>query len=242
VSDCGSEGRGFDSPQSPSLFILFKSLELFTLQGFLFNNLAIMNYYWLILIPVISALIGWFTNWIAIKMLFHPKKPFYILGFNFQGVFPKKQKQFAENLGKLVSNELLSFKDIEQKISNPNNIQKIMPLIQEHIDTFLRVKLAEQMPVISMFIGNKTIEQLKSVFVTELESLFPVIMNNYMNQLKTELDLEKIVTQKVNNFSSDKLEQILNSIMSKELKFVEILGGVLGFIIGIFQVLITLLV
>lgn len=175
-------------------------------------------------------------------MLFYPKKPYYILGFNFQGVFPKKQKQFAENLGKLVSNELLSFKEIEQKISSPENIQKIMPLINEHIDTFLRVKLAEQMPVISMFIGNKTIEQLKSVFINELENLFPLIMNSYMTQLKSELDLEKIVTQKVNNFSSDKLEQILNSIMKKELKFVEILGGVLGFIIGIFQVLITLLV
>ncbi|HNJ59244.1 MAG TPA: DUF445 family protein, partial [Chitinophagaceae bacterium] len=158
------------------------------------------------------------------------------------GVFPKKQKQFAEKLGKLVSNELLSFKEIEDKIANPQNIQKIMPLVEEHIDGFLKVKLAEQMPVISMFISYKTIDQLKTVFMNELEVLFPSIMNNYMGKLKAELDLEKIVTEKVNNFSSDKLEEILNSIMKKELKFVEILGGVLGFIIGIFQVLITLLV
>ncbi|MCZ2222866.1 MAG: DUF445 family protein [Chitinophagales bacterium] len=201
-----------------------------------------MNYYWLILIPIISALIGWFTNWVAIKMLFHPKKPIKILGISFQGVFPKKQKQFAERLGQIVGNELLSFKEIEQKISNPDNIQKIMPLIEEHIDNFLRVKLAEQMPIISMFIGNKTIEQLKSVFITELKELFPKIMGDYMNKLENELNLEKIVFEKVNNFSSDKLEEILNSLMKKEFKFIEILGGVLGFLIGIVQVLITLLV
>jgi len=31
---------------------------------------------WLMLIPVISGFIGWVTNWVAIKMLFHPRKPY----------------------------------------------------------------------------------------------------------------------------------------------------------------------
>ncbi|HZI52754.1 MAG TPA: DUF445 family protein, partial [Chitinophagaceae bacterium] len=83
----------------------------------------------LILIPLISAFIGWFTNWIAIKMLFHPREPKKILGITFQGIFPKRQKVFAQKLGKLVSNELLSFSEIEQKISNPTNIEKILPVL-----------------------------------------------------------------------------------------------------------------
>jgi uncharacterized membrane protein YheB (UPF0754 family) len=99
--------------------------------------------------------------------------------------------------------------------------------------------LAAEMPIISMFIGDKTIEQLKSLFMKELESLFPVLMTSYMDKLKHELDLEAIVTEKVSNFSSDKLEEILQSIMSKEFKFIEIIGAVLGFLIGIIQVLIT---
>jgi uncharacterized membrane protein YheB (UPF0754 family) len=193
----------------------------------------------LLLIPFISAFIGWFTNWIAIKMLFHPREPKKILGITFHGIFPKRQQQFAEKLGKLVSQELLSFEDIESKITNPDNLEKIMPLVETHIDQFLRVKLAEAMPMISMFIGEKTINQLKEVFLTEMRTLFPVIMNNYMTKLQEDLDLEKIVVAKVSSFSSDKLESILNQIMSKEFKFVEIIGGVLGFIIGLVQVLIT---
>ncbi|MEI7628933.1 MAG: DUF445 family protein [Bacteroidota bacterium] len=195
----------------------------------------------LILIPVISAFIGWFTNWIAIKMLFHPKVPVKILGITFHGIFPKRQKQFAEKLGKLVSQELLSFSDIEQKISNPDNIEKLMPFVETHIDHFLRVKLAEEMPMISMFIGDKTINQMKAVFIKELQTLFPSIMENYMAQLEKDLDLEKIVIDKVSGFSSDKLEEILQAIMSKEFRFVEIIGGVLGFIIGLLQVLLTIL-
>lgn len=195
----------------------------------------------LLLFPVISAFIGWFTNWIAIKMLFHPRTPKRVLGITFHGIFPKRQQQFAEKLGKLVSQELLSFTDIESKITNPENLDKIMPMVDKHIDDFLRVKLADAMPVVSMFIGDKTIAQLKEIFLAEMRTLFPVIMGNYMGKLKDELDLEKIVVEKVASFSSDKLERILNQIMAREFKFVEIIGGVLGFVIGLLQILLSYL-
>lgn len=199
-----------------------------------------MNY-WLLLIPVISAFIGWFTNWVAVKMLFHPKNPVKILGYTVQGIFPKRQEQFAQKLGKLVSEELLSFSDIEQKITNPENLKKVLPQLETHIDHFLRVKLADSMPVISMFIGDKTIDKLKTVFLEELETLFPKLMTDYAATLKNQLDLEQIVTEKVKAFSSDKLEDILYQVMAKEFHFVEIIGGVLGFLIGLLQIVITLL-
>ncbi len=197
--------------------------------------------YRLLLIPIISAFIGWFTNWVALKMLFHPRQPKKVLGITFQGIFPKKQQQFAEKLGKLVSQELLSFKDIEKKVTDPENVKQLMPMIDGHIDHFLRIKLAQEMPMIGMLIGDKTIAQLKAVFTAELEILFPQIMNSYINRLQSELDLERIVMDKVSSFSSDKLEETLRAIMFKEFRFVGVLGAVLGFIIGLVQILITLL-
>lgn len=194
-----------------------------------------------VLIPLISGFIGWLTNWVAIKMLFHPVQPKKFLGMTFHGIFPKRQQQFAEKLGKLVSSELLSFSDIEQKITHPDNIKKILPHVETHIDDFLRKRLKEVFPMISMFIGDKTINQLKAVFMDELEQLFPVIMKNYMNNLQHDLNLERIVVDKVAAFSSEKLESILYGIMAKEFRFVEIIGGVLGLLIGLLQVLLTIL-
>lgn len=200
-----------------------------------------MNYWLIVLIPLISAFIGWITNWVAIKMLFHPREPKRVLGITFHGIFPKRQQQFAEKLGRIVSSEFLSYAEIEQKISNPDNLKKIMPMIENHVDDFLRTRLSDEMPVISMFIGDKTINKLKEAFMKEIETLFPQVMKQYAANLKTELDLEQIVTKKVSAFSSDKLEEVLHQIMSKEFRFVEIIGGVIGFIIGVVQVLITTL-
>ena len=197
--------------------------------------------WWFYTIPFISAFIHWLTIWMALKLLFHPRQPKKILGFTLHGVFPKRQRQIAESLGKIVGQELLSFGDIEQTITNPENVRKILPLAEEHIDNFLRNKLKESMPMIAMFIGDKTINQLKGVFMTELEELFPVIMKNYVANLRNDLDLERIVVDKIAGFSTDRLEAMLNQFLTKEFRFVEVIGAVLGFLIGLLQIMLTLL-
>lgn len=200
-----------------------------------------MSSYSFFLLPIISAFIGWFTNWIAIKMLFHPKEPKSFLGIKIQGIFPKGQKQFAKKLGTLVASELLHFDDIAKKISDPAQLEHVRPFVAKHIDDFLEHKLVEKMPVLAMFVSASTLAPIKDGLMEEIDTMLPELMKQYADNLKSKIDIEKMVAEKVANFSSDKLEEILVAIMSKEFRFVEIIGGVLGFIIGLLQVLLTAL-
>lgn len=199
-----------------------------------------MNWTGYIITVLLSTFTGWITTWIAIKMLFHPRKPIKILGLTIQGIFPKNQRLIAIKLGQVVGKELLSFDEIEQKVTNPENLQKLRPDIENHIDNFLRNKLKDVFPMIAMLIGEKTILQLKDAFLLELESLFPVLMKGYMAKLEKDLDLEKIVTEKVASFSTQKLEDILNQITKKEFKFLEFVGGFFGFIIGLIEIAVAI--
>lgn len=193
----------------------------------------------LILIPLISAFIGWFTNYIAIKMLFHPREPKRFLGMTIQGIFPKRQQQFAQKLGVLVATELIHFDEIARKLNDPEQLKALAPTIETHIDNFLQVRLKEKLPVISMFVGDNTLTKIKEGILEEIETLLPQLISQYTDSLAQHIDVEKMVTEKVANFSSGKLEVILNSIMKKEFFFVEVIGGVLGFVIGIMQVILT---
>ena len=195
-----------------------------------------MNWLLMIIIPLISAFIGWLPIRIAIKMLFHPKKPVRILGFTIQGIFPRRQPQFAKQIGALVSNELVSFNEIEATITNEENVKKIMPLAEIHIDDFLRNKLKEAFPMIGMLIGEKTIGTLKTIFMNELETIFPIIIKGYVQNLQADLDLENMVAEKVAAISSDKLEAAVYQALTKELRLIQIFGAVLGFLIGLIQV------
>ena len=185
--------------------------------------------------PFIAAFTGWFTTWIAIFMLFHPRKPINFLGIKIQGIFPKRQRQVAEKLGVMVASELIHFDEIAEQLKNPDMLSGLTPTIEKHLDNFLQVKLKEKMPVISMFVGTGTLDKIKEGMLEEIEILLPEIINQYTNSLSSKIDIEKMVTEKVSNFSSDKLEQILLSVMKKEFRFIELIGCVLGFVIGLIQ-------
>lgn len=185
--------------------------------------------------PFIAAFTGWFTTWIAIYMLFHPREPKRFLGITIQGIFPKRQKQFAAKLGGVVANELLHFNDIASLIKDPQQLAVLRPGIEAHVDSFLHVRLKEKLPVISMFVGDGMLNKIKEGLMEEIDVLLPEVISKYTDNLAERVDVERMVTEKVSNFSSDKLEEILATVMSKEFRFVELVGGVLGFVIGLIQ-------
>jgi uncharacterized membrane protein YheB (UPF0754 family) len=148
----------------------------------------------IILLPLIAAFIGWFTNWIAIKMLFHPKQPKRILGITFQGIFPKRQAQFAEKLGQIVANDLVNIKEIVSGLNNEDAVYEIKPMIEVHIDHFLNEKLPQKMPIISMFISKQLIAEMKSTLMDEIIEMYPQIANQMMSSLEKKISIEKMVS------------------------------------------------
>ena len=189
-------------------------------------------------LPIIAALTGWITNYVAIKMLFHPKKKINLYFFSLQGIFPKRQGLLAERLGKIVSKELFSFKDIKDRFTSTTTALEINKVLDEKLEDFLEVKLKSSMPMLFMFLNKDTKAKIKATLHQEFQHILPDILNKYQEKLENDLNIEEIVYQKVSAFSSEKLEQILYSIMKKEFKLIEILGAVLGFMIGIIQLLI----
>lgn len=187
-------------------------------------------------LPIIAALTGWITNFIAVKMLFHPREKVKILFFEVQGIFPKRQKSLAEKLGKIVADELFSVEEVRKALKNPEGYQEVDQVIDEKIEDFLENKLVEAMPMLYVFMNDELKIKIKTTLKEEVQAMLPEMIDRFANKIEREVDVEKTVYEKVVNFSSDKLEAILYSIMSKEFRFIEILGGVLGFIIGLIQI------
>jgi len=197
-----------------------------------------MNNHIIYLVPLIGAIIGWVTNWMAVKMLFHPRNEIRIWFFSIQGVFPKRQKKLAQKLGELVSTELFSIEDVKIKLKEKSASSEVLGVLEVHIDKFLKEKLPQAIPMIAMFLNDNILVMVKTALVKELKEVMGVIIDNLGDQLHEVVDVHEIVREKVESFSCEKLEDILFVIMKKEFKFIEFVGGVLGFLIGLVQMLI----
>jgi len=190
----------------------------------------------LYLLPILAALIGWITNYLAIKMLFHPHQPKKILGLTFQGVFPKRQAQIAEKLGDLVANELFSMKDVAQKIQDLSTQPEALEEVGKRIELTIRGKLISAFPMLSMFLSDEMIEKVTSLFKGELEDFLRVSAQGLAVKMEESVDIQALVREKVQAFSSNKIEELLIGFMEQEFRFIEKIGAVLGFLIGCVQV------
>ena len=188
------------------------------------------------LLPILAALIGWITNYLAIKMLFHPHQPKKILGLTFQGVFPKRQAQIAEKLGDLVANELFSMKDVAQKIEDLSTQPDALEEVGKRIEKTIRGKLISAFPMLSMFLSDEMIEKVTNLFKGELEDFLRVSAQGLAVKMEESVDIQALVKEKVQAFSSNKIEELLLGFMEQEFRFIEKIGAVLGFLIGCIQV------
>ena len=177
-------------------------------------------------IPLITAALGWIMNWLFIRILVH-------------NIIPGRQKEFARKLATAVASELFDMNMLKEKISDPVKLKELNPVIEKHIDTFLRVKLVEKLPFIATFIGESTLQKLKEGMMEEIESLLPVVISNYTGSLSQDMDLESIVFQKISQLSPETITAILFNGLKKEFNLLMIMGALLGFIAGIIALLLT---
>jgi uncharacterized membrane protein YheB (UPF0754 family) len=188
-------------------------------------------------IPVVSAFIGWVTNYIAVKMLFRPRKPFSLLGYKIQGLVPKRQKELALSIGETVERDLLSLSDIVHALQSPTSVTAVVAAFDKEIDPLLQ-RLVETYPMLGAFIQGGVRDQVKGVFLTHLTNRAPQMISTLSNGLSGEISIKDIVREKMEEADLSKLESIIYRVSSQELRAIEILGGVLGFLIGVGQVVI----
>lgn len=197
------------------------------------------NLFSVISVPLIAALIGWITNYIAVKMIFRPRKPFNLLGYKVHGLIPKRQKELAARIGETVANDLVLHEDIQKVIHGPEVIEQINVLLTKQIDKFI-AEFANKNPMIGMVLKGPLIDQVRSMLLSQIQSSIPQFLDSVMTRVEQKLDFKQVVQERIEGFDLSKLEGMIYAISAKELKAIELLGGVLGFAVGLLQVAIIL--
>lgn len=189
-----------------------------------------------VITPILSGLIGWFTNWLAIKMLFRPRLEKKILGFTLQGVIPKRRAEIAIIIGKTVEEELLTRGDLQSALKKININDAVKPLLQEKINLMIDQKLTSFSPLLMAMMPSNMLEKIKTSILEEILTALPELIEKLGDSFINNLPVNDLVVNNINNFDIARLEKMIVDASNKEFKFIEYLGGVVGVVIGILQV------
>lgn len=187
-----------------------------------------------ILPPLLGALIGWSTNYIAIKLLFRPIIPTNILGIKFQGVIPKRREEISIAIAETIEKELLNSDDISEAIDNLNWQGEIEKTVHDIIEKKLTSRRLKKLPVVGLLSDTIT-DQVKYLVTSEILKELESKKDSISNVLNKSVDVSGMVSKKIDKLDLAEFENLLTSFISKELKYIELLGAIMGFIIGIAQ-------
>ena len=178
-----------------------------------------MESYFVVLVwvapPLVGAFIGYWTNRIAIKMLFRPfhhKRLGPIPIPLTPGVIPRNHYILADNVGELVAQELLTQETIQNLFEDPNTRDELRNLIRQQIPAPLRVVAI-----------NSITDRVVSYFSGKAPALSEVI------------DVQKHVSDRIKSFEVSQMEQMILSITGAHLKKLSWFGALLGAMLGSLQ-------
>ncbi|RQD69970.1 MAG: DUF445 family protein [Tindallia sp. MSAO_Bac2] len=188
---------------------------------------------WIVLI-VIGGLIGWTTNIIAIRLLFKPYNPIRIpvIGFQIQGLIPRRKQEIAKNVGQQIEKELVSMADILQTFGEPQQREDLKIFLKIYLNNMIleripgMIRRAMRKPV--SFFVNDLLDQEGDRIITEM-------IDHLVDDQAQKLKLADLIEVKINDYPMEYLENMIINVARKELQHIERLGGVLGMLIGFFQ-------
>lgn len=197
--------------------------------------------------PLLGAVIGWTTNWLAIKMLFRPRREIRLLGLSICGLVPKRRAELTERIAEIVTEELIDREGFKKAMSSAELTAPLMGIVEERIEQFLLEKFRAIPAVMRDFIkkmpGGESLvreigEYIKQVLLREVASHMPAILEKAVDAVTRQVDLGAVVVEKLDAIELEKFEAMVNRLARRELRAIELAGGVLGFIVGATQALV----
>ncbi|MGO1043698.1 DUF445 domain-containing protein [Clostridioides difficile] len=194
----------------------------------------------ILILAVIGGFIGYVTNVVAIRLIFRPIVPIKIPVLNIEivGLIPKRRAEIAANVGEIIQNEFLSMDEILANIITDEDKEEVVRYIKARV----KIIIHEKVSFIPSGIKNMIQDYLGDIIESEVKQSIDELSKNIINQANERIDIQKMVEDKINELDLYELEEIIIRIAKNELKHIEILGLVLGFLIGIVQGLVTIFI
>ena len=191
----------------------------------------------LLLFMSVGGFIGWITNKIAIKMLFRPIKPVNLLFFTLQGVLPKRKSEIAVSIGETIEQQFVNKNELLSSLLDSKTKQRIL----SSMETILILKINQLVP--PMFLAMLGIG-LNDLVHKMLQDHGDELIESMIEKLQSSDDvmpIKQMVTDKINALDIIEFEQLVIGIVKRELRHIEVVGLVLGLVIGVAQYGISLL-
>ena len=210
--------------------------------GFCFGLIQMVIWYFArdfkfawILLPVGGLLIGYLTNWLALKLIFRPLRPINLGLFKLQGLFLKRQKEVAATYANLVATKILTTENIFNAILNGRKKSLLNEIIKKNTEKGVDNITGIFRTIIQLIAGVNAYQSIKKTTTIAFQAVLPQMIEKTFSYTDEAIDMENTLNEKMANLSPEAFEGFLHPVFeADELKLL-LVGGILGMFAGFLQ-------
>lgn len=200
------------------------------------NASAILN--WLI-IPLVGGLVGWFTNWLAVKMIM---QPIHYVGWRpigWQGIVPANAAKMARTLINNSLSKIVSQSELLERV-NPDDLARLIqrridPHVEEIVDSMVEKTTLRGLHL-TEYAWAMAPKKIKGMVYSAVKAKLPTIISNFIVDVRSEadglMDINALITERLSR-ESELLVKLFTQACDKEFQFISRSGFYLGVPLGI---------
>ncbi|PXY37177.1 hypothetical protein BAY59_00915 [Prauserella coralliicola] len=225
-----------------------KEFRFIARSGLLFGGLIgiVQMVVWLVfriplIMPLFGLFIGWFTDWLALKMIFRPKEPTRYLGlFEWQGLFIKRRAEVSEAYAALIAREIITPHNVIEAVLRGPFSDKVVTLIQRQVDAELAKQASFAKPLVVMAIGSRRYQEMKERIADQVMARLPETLHYIEDYAEDAMDIRNTLVTKMKQLDADEFEGLLRPAFQQDEWILILTGALLGAACGELQVQLVL--
>lgn len=213
-------------------------------SGFVFGALfglpqAIIAYFytpWWML-PLAGLMVGYITNWLALKLIFYPlypKKYFFGL-IRYQGLFLKRQPEVATAYARIVSQEIVNVENMAEFVVRGPGAERLALLIEKHIEQLVEHAVGETSVAVLRSIAGGRLQIIKNIATYRFMEELPISVRRLFSYAEDALAIETELRERMCALSPPEFERFLHPVFEEDERTLIIVGALLGAIAGLLQ-------
>jgi len=188
--------------------------------------------------PVSGFVVGWLTNFLALKCIFKPLKPYKCGPFTIHGLFLKRQVEVAETFARVICQELITTDKMWECILNGPKHKNFEVLLRRHTIIFTDKVIGGLRPIALKTLGADKFAMMKEDVAGKVIKMLPSIIDLSYIYTTEALNLEKTISEEMKKLSSEEFEGVLHPAFEEDEVVLIILGAILGALVGVIQIFI----
>lgn len=188
------------------------------------------------MLPAFGGFVGFFSDWIALQMMFRPQLPTKFMGMTFQGLFLKRQKEVAADYALLISKQLLTPANMMEELFRGAFSDRIMELVHKNVKRLVDEQAGVARPLVVYAVGSQRYIEMKNVVADRILQKMPETMKHVEAYAEDAMDVRNTLVTRMQDLTSQEFEGMLRPAFKEDEWSLIAVGAILGFLVGEAQV------